>query len=80
MCGGARRHMDRVRLRRQNVADLGCGHRRVRRTLSGHTDWVEGCPVAPDGTWIVSAAKDETLRIWDVATGGRAAPCPAKAS
>jgi len=25
--------------------------------------------VSPDGTWIVSASRDHTLKIWDVATG-----------
>ena len=37
--------------------------------LNGHTQQVSGCAVAPDGTWIVSASLDETLRIWDAATG-----------
>jgi WD40 repeat protein len=41
----------------------------TRRTLEGHTEWVQGCGVAPDGTWIVSASNDKTLRIWDAATG-----------
>ena len=40
-------------------------------TLSGHTSYVRGCAVSPDGSWIVSAGgfMDHTLRIWDVATG-----------
>ena len=55
---------------RQDVADLGCRHRRHSvDTLKGHTEAVYGCAVAPDGTWIVSASDDKTLRIWDVATG-----------
>jgi hypothetical protein len=37
--------------------------------LNGHTRQVSGCAVAPDGTWIVSASLDETLRIWDAVTG-----------
>ena len=41
----------------------------TRRTLDGHTGAVVGCAVAPDGTWIVSASADKTLRIWDVASG-----------
>ena len=40
-----------------------------RATLSGHTGQVLGCAVSPDGTWIVSASADRTLKIWDVATG-----------
>jgi hypothetical protein len=34
---------------------------------------VFNCAVSPDGTWIVSASKDGTLRIWDVATGTKRA-------
>ena len=69
VCGGTRRHLDRVRLRRQHVADLGCRHRRDPSHLDGHTGTVMACAVAPDGTWIVSASDDHTLRIWDAATG-----------
>jgi hypothetical protein len=39
------------------------------RTLHGHTDVVDGCAVSPDGTWIVSASRDNTLKIWDAQTG-----------
>jgi WD40 repeat protein len=39
------------------------------RTLEGHTGWVSGCAVAPDGSYIVSASWDETLLMWDPATG-----------
>src|SRR5450759_5314318 len=39
------------------------------RTLAGHTASVTACAVSPDGTWIVSASADETLKIWDVASG-----------
>ena len=39
------------------------------RTLTGHTGWVNGCAVSPDGTWIVSTSSDQTLRVWDAATG-----------
>ena len=30
---------------------------------------MKGCAVAPDGSWIVSASDDKTLRIWDAASG-----------
>ena len=39
------------------------------RVLAGHTREVEAVAVAPDGTWLVSGCWDETVRIWDVATG-----------
>ncbi len=40
-----------------------------RRTMSGHTDCVTGVAVAPDGTWLATASRDGTARIWDPATG-----------
>ena len=39
------------------------------RILTGHTAFVVGCAVSPDGSWIVSASEDHTLKIWDSATG-----------
>ena len=39
------------------------------RTLTGHTDAVTMLRVSPDGQRIVSASNDETLKIWDAATG-----------
>ena len=39
------------------------------RTLTGHAFGVQCCAVSPDGTWIVSASGDHTLKIWDVASG-----------
>lgn len=43
---------------------------RAIRTLTGHTGVVRDCEVSPDGTLVVSASSDGTLKIWDV-TGGR---------
>jgi WD40 repeat protein len=37
--------------------------------LTGHTSAVDGCAVAPDGIWIVSASHDKTLRLWNPDTG-----------
>src|SRR5450759_413392 len=31
------------------------------RTLTGHTETVDGCVVSPDGAWIVSTGGDSTL-------------------
>ena len=39
------------------------------RTLTGQASELIGCAVSPDGTWIVSAGMNETLKVWDAATG-----------
>ncbi len=39
------------------------------RTLSGHTDWVNGCAISPAGGFIMSASADRTLKVWDARTG-----------
>src|SRR5438876_316712 len=44
-------------------------HPALVRTLQGHTDWVNSCAVSPDGTWIVSASNDKTLKMWDAQSG-----------
>jgi nucleoside phosphorylase len=38
-------------------------------TLGGHTDWVTGCAVTPDGRHVVSASHDHTLKVWELASG-----------
>ncbi|KEP45381.1 WD40-repeat protein (notchless protein), related protein [Rhizoctonia solani 123E] len=38
-------------------------------TLVGHSDWVRSIAVTRDGAWIVSASKDQTVRILDAQTG-----------
>jgi WD40 repeat protein len=37
--------------------------------LEGHEELVSSVSFSPDGTQIVSASDDNTVRIWDVATG-----------
>jgi WD40 repeat protein len=39
------------------------------RQLKGHTTWVESIAFAPDGKTLASAGHEETIRLWDVATG-----------
>ncbi|MBF9132761.1 hypothetical protein I0C86_27955, partial [Plantactinospora sp. S1510] len=45
-------------------------HPALHRTLSGHTQLVEALVVAPDGSWLASASRDGTVRVWDPETGG----------
>jgi WD40 repeat protein len=35
----------------------------------GHAGWVRGCAWSPDGCSIVSASTDNSLRVWDAASG-----------
>jgi WD40 repeat protein len=41
------------------------------RTLEGHTGAIHACAVSPDGGIIVSASDDNTLKLWDPATGAQ---------
>ncbi len=42
--------------------DKGAGFQRI-------TNPVNGCAVSPDGSWIVSASADTTLKLWNASTG-----------
>src|SRR4051812_35186705 len=39
------------------------------KTLTGHTGSVLSVRIAPDGKTLVSGARDNTIRIWDLASG-----------
>ena len=40
-------------------------------TLYGHLDRVTSCSFSPDGASVLSSSRDNTLKIWDAATGAR---------
>jgi len=42
-----------------------------RRTLSGHSDWVNSIAISRDGRYVISASDDKLLRLWDLTTGER---------
>lgn len=44
-------------------------HPALIRTLSGHEKLVHGCAISVDGTMMVSASWDHTLKVWDGWTG-----------
>jgi serine/threonine protein kinase len=39
------------------------------KTLTGHYDSVESVVYSPDGRYLASGSRDETIKIWEVATG-----------
>jgi WD40 repeat protein len=49
------------------VADRGSGAARL--SLVGHTGGVVAAAFSPDSTRVVTASEDETIRMWDAATG-----------
>ena len=40
-----------------------------RRTLRGHTGWVNGCAISPAGDYHRVGLGDGTLKVWDARTG-----------
>ena len=54
---------------RQDCARVERGDRGVCADIGGHSDWVMSAQFSPDGTNIVSASGDKTVRVRSVATG-----------
>jgi uncharacterized protein with WD repeat len=45
------------------------GSAKLRDTLNGHTDFVHSVAFSPDGKTLASGSMDNTIKLWDVATG-----------
>src|SRR5919204_1352996 len=49
---------------------------RVRAVLRGHKNWVNTARFSPDGRYVLTAADDKTVRIWESATGAQVKSLP----
>lgn len=44
-------------------------HQFLVRTLEGHASWVKRVAITPDGRLAISVSADDTLKVWEIATG-----------
>jgi WD40 repeat protein len=52
-----------------NSGQVGLSQGQPVRTLTGHTDWVLSVAFSPDGRLLASGSDDETIKLWEVASG-----------
>ena len=50
------------------ISNLERANEGALQTLAGHSDWVKAVAIAPDGKTVISASRDDTLKIWDTET------------
>ena len=48
---------------------MGCGIGRREDQAGGHSDYVNSVSFSPDGLTLASGSLDNTVRLWDVASG-----------
>jgi hypothetical protein len=66
----AGRQVGRIGLGRRDGPALGGGHGGPHgEPVKGHSGWVWSVTFSPDGKLVASGSTDETVRLWEVATG-----------
>ncbi len=67
-CGGDRIAAGRRLFNDPVVVVFNAATGEIVRTFSGHTQLVEAMAFSPDGHWLVSGARDRSVRVWDIST------------